>query len=309
MNIRQLQIFKAICDAGSIVRAAEVERSAPSVLAHHLGNLEHRIGVPLLIRQSRGVTPNDAGKRLYAHATAILRAIQLAEQDMHESSSEITGEVAIGMAYSSVRAIGSSLMATVMRAHPKLRLTIAESLSGVTVERLLESEVDLAIAYNPSKDAQLQLTPLLEEKMVCIGRRDVIGDSPSPIRLDELTKMPYVLLRKGVQGRAVMDEARLQKLLEQNARLYTDSVHAAQLFLKGGLGCMIDSLANLNNLTGTKDLVSRPIIAPEIVRTLYLCELPDRPHSRAVQLIRELSLGMVKAEIEAGRWPCRSLLH
>src|SRR3546814_8819631 len=74
MDLRQLQTFVAIYESGGISRAAERERSAPSVLTHHLANLQGQFPKPLFIRNQRGMLATKHGKRLYAHAVHILRA-------------------------------------------------------------------------------------------------------------------------------------------------------------------------------------------------------------------------------------------
>ena len=76
MDIRQIRIFKAVYEAGSIVGAGEIERCAASVIAHHLANLEHSLKQPLFERSSRGVIPTPAGQNFYLHASAILRAFE-----------------------------------------------------------------------------------------------------------------------------------------------------------------------------------------------------------------------------------------
>lgn len=59
MNLKQLQSFVAIYEAGGISRAAEQERSAPSVLSHHLSNLEARVQCALFTRSRHGLKPTS----------------------------------------------------------------------------------------------------------------------------------------------------------------------------------------------------------------------------------------------------------
>src|SRR5690606_13689083 len=137
----------AIYESGGISRAAERERTAPSVLSHHLANLEAQFPKPLFVRNARGLLPTESGERLYAHAAQILRAVQLAREDMHNMSGEIHGQIAIGMAYTTLQRIGKPLMRTVLNDYPGLSLTVSETLSGSTISQLMEAHIDLALAY------------------------------------------------------------------------------------------------------------------------------------------------------------------
>src|SRR3546814_15214478 len=94
----------------------------------------------------------------------------------------------------------------------------------------MDAHIDLSLAYNPTQDARVKATPLLEERMICIGKREIIGDTSAPISVKSLLGLPFVLLRRGTMGRSVMDDPRLQKQFEQHARLQTDNVNAVSLF-------------------------------------------------------------------------------
>lgn len=308
MNLKQLEAFVAIYETGGISRAADRERTAPSVISHHLTNLEARLPHTLFVRNPRGLLPTEHGDRLYAHATVILRALASAKEELLNTAGEVGGKVAIGMAHTAVRSIGAELMRIAMVDYPKLRLTLSETVSGGTIDQLLDTQIDLALAYNPSQDGRIKVTPLTEERMVCLGKRSIIGDTSDPIRVDELLNLPFILLRKGVTGRSIMDNPRLQKRFEQHARMKTDNVNAAGIFLSEGLGCAISTKAYMREQPASAALHYRDIVEPEILRTLYLCEHPDKPPSQAVAVVRQTVLQLIGRALHDDRWECERIL-
>lgn len=213
MDIRQIRVFKSVYEAGSIVAAGEVERCAPSVIAHHLANLEHSLKQPLFERSSRGVIPTAAGQHFYSHASAILRAFENAESDMRDQTELLSGHVIIGMAFSAVLGVAMQVINRSREEQPHLRLDIAESVSGMTIERLIAADVDLALAYNPPRDPRLSLTPMLEETMICVGLPELVGDPATPLSFEEFLNMRYVLTRKGRRGRPTPEDTDIQKRL------------------------------------------------------------------------------------------------
>ncbi len=308
MDIRQLRTFLAIYESGGISRAAEIERTAPSVLSHHLANLEAQFPKPLFVRNPRGLLPTEYGQRLYAHAVQILRALQLAKEDMNNMSGEISGSVAIGMAYTALEGIGKNLMRIVLQEYPRLSLMLAETLSGSTIAQLTDAHVDLALAYNATQNPALRVTPLLEERMICIGKKEIIGDTETPITVKKLLTLPFVLLRRGTSGRSIMDDPRLQKQFEQSARVQTDNVNAAILFVEEGYGCVIGSKSYLRKQLQSGAMAYRDIVKPKLLRTLYLCEHADKPPSRAVEVVKQLALSLIAEEVRQGRWDCERVL-
>lgn len=308
MDIRQIRIFKAVYEAGSIVGAGEVERCAPSVIAHHLANLEHSLKQTLFERSSRGVIPTSAGQHFYSHASAILRAFENAESDMRDQTESLSGHVIIGMAFSAVLGVAMQVMTRLRKEQPHLRMDIAESVSGMTIERLIAADVDLALAYNPPRDPRLSVTPLLEETMICVGLPELVGDAATPLEFEEFLEMHYVLTRKGRRGRPTPEDTDIQKRLEKNAAFYSENVSAALLFVNQGVGVMLATQANLEQHAFAEGVIGREIVNPSLTRSLYLCERRDTPPSRSAIYIRDLVLDIIFKEIEAGQWKCRSLM-
>ncbi len=304
MDSRQLRYFAAIHEEGSLARAAEREHVAISALSRHLANLEAELGTLLYVREPRGMRPTAAGLRLYEHARKILRAMSAAETDLRDEGREVAGEVAVGMAYSAVKAIGVTLMQRVLADYPMVRLSLSESLSGSTLLHLLSSEVDLALVYNPPPDPRLRTQAVLQEDMVLLGRPAIIGGT-GPISFDEVLELPLIILRQGLSARALLDNATMRKRLEHRARLQMNSVSATAGSLLAGIGCAIGTSLFMQEHLEAGTLISRPIVEPELVRTLYICEMSDRPATFALETIRQLCINLTLDAVATNRWDAK----
>jgi LysR family nitrogen assimilation transcriptional regulator len=304
VDSRQLRYFTAVYEQRNLSRAANLSKVAPSALSHHLGNLEAEFGTPLFRRLPRGMEPTAAGERLYQHAKAILRALNAAERDIKEASAEVSGDFAMAMAYSAVKAIGLKLMEAVLQRHPRVRLSISESLSGASLVHLAAAEVDLALVFNPPADSRLIIEPVLEERMVCVGRRSIIGDSDEPLTVEQFLDLPILLL--GHAGRAMLDNPGLLRRMEAAAKLSIQSVYAMREALLAGLGCTLGTRLYVRELIESGALHARPIVHPEIRRTLHLCHLADRPASFLMETMQRLTLSLIAAEVASGAWDAQA---
>lgn len=305
MDSRQLRYFAAIFEHRTLSNASENLRVAASALSHHLANLEAELGVQLFDRKPRGMEPTAAGHRLHEHARAILKAMAAAEADVREAGGEIAGAVSVGMAYSAVKAIGVELARRILRDFPRVDLALTESLSGATLTSLMASDVDLALVYNPPSDPQLRTRPVLEERMVLVGRPEIIGGDTVPVTFAEVLDLPIILLRQGVSARAIMDDVNLLKKIESRAKLQMNSVQAIAGSLEAGLGCVIGTKLFMHDQLTSGTLAFRPIVEPELSRTLYLCELVARPPTFALEAVRKLILDLVAEAVTEGRWEAR----
>ena len=77
VDLTSLQLFVAVCELGSIGRAAEREFIAASAISKRLSDLEATLGTPLLYRHARGVDLTPAGESLLHHARSVLFSLCL----------------------------------------------------------------------------------------------------------------------------------------------------------------------------------------------------------------------------------------
>src|SRR5436190_657113 len=76
IDLTSLQLFVAVCELGSIGRAAEREFIAASAVSKRLSDLEATVDTALLYRHSRGVTLTPAGESLLHHARNVLYGLE-----------------------------------------------------------------------------------------------------------------------------------------------------------------------------------------------------------------------------------------
>jgi LysR family nitrogen assimilation transcriptional regulator len=183
-----------------------------------------------------------------------------------------------------------------------VQLALTESLSGAALPHLLDSDVDMALVYNPPSDPIFESVPILEEKMVCVGHSDIIGDTDDPITFAELLTLPIILLRQGVSARAIMDDVTLLKKIEAKAILQMNSVQAIAGSIEAGLGCVIGTRLFMQDQLERGTVRARPIISPVLSRTLHICHLAARPPTFASEAIRATLLQHVRAAVSSGAW-------
>ena len=97
MELRQLEYFRAIVDAGTISGAARVLHMTQPPLSYQIKMLEEELQVPLLIRGTKKITLTEAGKTLYEQAGTLLMLADLTRREVVKSSQSAT--LHIGMTF------------------------------------------------------------------------------------------------------------------------------------------------------------------------------------------------------------------
>ena len=116
MDLRQLRYFTQIAESGNVSRAAEVLRIAQPSLSQQMRNLEDELGVELLFRHARGVTPTELGLKFYEHARRILQEVERAKEVVRSQATSPSGRISVGLPTSACR--GLSLPPHTEVSHP-----------------------------------------------------------------------------------------------------------------------------------------------------------------------------------------------
>ena len=86
-----LKHFVAVCEEGSIARAAAREALVASALSKRLAALEAEVGTALLLRRRRGIEVTPAGQALLARARELLAGLERARMELGAFSRGVQG--------------------------------------------------------------------------------------------------------------------------------------------------------------------------------------------------------------------------
>lgn len=92
-----MEIFRAVVDSGSFVRAADLLHISAASTSRNVSELERHLGASLLRRSTRSVLLTEVGAKYYEHCCDILDRIVDAEGVATETKSELSGRLRISM--------------------------------------------------------------------------------------------------------------------------------------------------------------------------------------------------------------------
>lgn len=145
MKLQQLRYFVAVYEMGSITAGAERANATQSGISMQVKDLEERLGGPLFERNAGGVVATTLGRRFYDHATAILRRVTEAEQDMKSLAGEVTGELRIGLMPTFTRSILPPTLVRFTEQYPLVKTRVIEAYSAQLTREVIEGGLDFAI--------------------------------------------------------------------------------------------------------------------------------------------------------------------
>ena len=170
LDLTSLQLFVAVCERGSIGKAAEQEFMAPSAVSKRLSDLESAVGTTLLYRHARGASPTPAGQSLLHHARSVLFSLDKMQGELSEYANGVRGHVRMHANISAIVQFLPEDLGSFTRLHDQVKIDLEEHLSSEVVRAVQEGAADLGICHTgvsgPLPD--LQTRPYRQDQLVLI---------------------------------------------------------------------------------------------------------------------------------------------
>jgi len=169
IDLTSLQLFVAVCELGSIGRAAEREFIAASAVSKRLSDLEAAVDTALLYRHSRGVTLTPAGESLLHHARTVLFGLERMQGELSEYAEGVRGHVRMHANMSAILQFLPEDLGRFARTHSQIKIDLQERLSAEVLHAVQEGTADVGICtLGTSGAGDLQTRPYRSDRLVVV---------------------------------------------------------------------------------------------------------------------------------------------
>ncbi|MDZ7601931.1 MAG: LysR substrate-binding domain-containing protein [Hoeflea sp.] len=306
LDLRQLRYFVAIVENGSFSKAAAMLNVAQPALSLHVRNMEADLGTQLLFRSPHGVQPTEAGEILLRNARIIIDQFAFATEEIRGHEAEPTGEVRLGLPGTISQILSVPLIIAARKRYPRIKLTIAEAMSGFITEWIRETKIDLAVLYIPVQDRTLASRPVLSEELCLLGpvgaMQGVKAPADGPIAYRQVAELPLILPSVNHGLRELLEGVAAKSRLPLNTVIDVDSYGNIKELVEEGMGYSILPFNAIAREVQDGRLRHWPIRKPELQRDVYLVHASGRPMPNAVTVIEALCREILLGLVETGRW-------
>ncbi|RNF34278.1 LysR family transcriptional regulator [Paracoccus methylarcula] len=306
MELRQLRNFIRICQMRSITAAAERLNIAQPALSRQVQALEDEFGVALLRRHGRGVEPTEQGELLLTRAEQLLADADSILRDVPGNEDELRGTLTLGLPPSVAELLAEPLIAHFNARYPQVRLRIVSGFTGHVRDWLQRGTIDLGITYEtgPSSDHHARALVYEQLYLVCpaSGRT-----GSQPIGFAEAFEQPLILPSPAHGLRRLIEAAAAGQGITPEVVLEVDIVQVMLNFVQQGVGNTILSRISVRDMLANGELAARPIISPELGRTVVLWTPGLTGNDRLVRRFAEMLVEQARILVESGTWEARWL--
>jgi DNA-binding transcriptional LysR family regulator len=183
-DLGELSAFAIVAEERSFTRAAARLGISQSALSHSIRGLEKRLGLQLLARTTRSVSPTAAGATLLQELAPALERIERAVAETRKQRESPSGRIRLIIPRTATKAVIMPKLARFVRTYPEIVLEVTSS----------NDPVDLVAG---EYDAGVQLGEFIQRDMIAVRvtkeqRLAVVG-SPEYFAAHSIPKHPQDL--------------------------------------------------------------------------------------------------------------------
>ena len=296
MDLRQLEILRAVAETGSFTGAGRRLHVSQSAVSRQILLLESELNEPLFWRIKRKVKITPAGEALLQLAIRVFADIKETTTSITETQEKLTGTVRLvgGMTVSLY--VFPTLLREFRRSHPEVDVKVLTGPAERLLRKLRAGAADLGLLTLPVDEPDLITVPVMREEMMLVTYPSHPLAKRGRVEPSELVRQPFVLYEPGSNTRRVIDELFIKEKIQPRMVMETENVEIIKAMVKSGFGITIISQQAVEREVKEGQLASCRISGHTLVReTGWVYLKANRVPRKVEEMIRTLEKTLPKS--------------
>lgn len=292
MNLRHLEVFRAIMRQGSLTAAAASLNVSQPAVSKVLRHFEAQIGYRLFERIGGRLAPTAEAHLLFRDADRIFREVEVLRDLSDRIRDKQVGLLRIAASTPPTFALLPHAMERFRKRNPGTRLVVHTLPAEEIGERIVIGDIDLGLTMATISEPQVRSTVIGTTEIVAVMRSDSPLAAREAITPQDLTGETMISYGPQPHAGRLLDRIFLEAGLERAAQIeVTLSITAAPLVARGLGVAVVDGLMPWRHFG---DLAVRPF-RPRQQLSIILSSSTALPQSR---FVREFSRDLQAALAE-----------
>ena len=184
-TLKQIAIFAKLADTGNMSEAATALALTQPALSQQLRTLETSLGLKLFERVPKGMQLTPAGRDLLSAARNVQNAVRDFDDAADRAAERFVGSIRFGVTPTLGPYLMPSVIKTLHRRYPGLRLYIREGIPDQQHAELAAGELDMVLSPLPIAGRGLAIEPLFREPLrIVVPPDDPLNERPRLVAAD-----------------------------------------------------------------------------------------------------------------------------
>jgi len=167
LDLRALEIFRAVATEGSVSKAAVKLNRVQSNISTRVKQLEQQLDKDLFLRRNRGLTLTPDGQVLLSYADRLLQLSMEATDAL--KAGKPSGVFRIGTMESTAAARLPEILSRYHERFPDVQIELETDTAGGLIDRLLNHDIEIAFIAEPVSFDRISTEPVFEERLILVA--------------------------------------------------------------------------------------------------------------------------------------------
>ncbi|HHF0524278.1 TPA: LysR family transcriptional regulator [Legionella anisa] len=183
--LSDIEVFLQVVDSNSFYRAASVLKISPASVTRKVANLEEKLGVTLLKRNTRRFSLTKYGEYCYKHCQNIPTILAELRGGIANNIKEPSGTLNLSVSVYSGYFELLPIIARFLADYPQITIQFIKS---NIFPDLIDDSYDIYFRYKEINTRTLQSKKLIDHQMICCATSDYLKRYGIPLKPDDLRK-------------------------------------------------------------------------------------------------------------------------
>lgn len=237
-HLARMAVFQAVVDAGSFRGAAKRLAISPSVVSHHVSQLESQLDLPLFYRSTRKLSLTDAGSELLRSTRRMTQAADEGIAAMRTRKEQAVGHIRLTYPSSSQHPAFGLPLSQFMTRFPGI--TVSITFTDAFVD-LSGSQFDLAIRGGTAelKDSAYKSRLVKRYEVWLTASPNYVAARAAAKTVEDLADWDWIEYPPGLRLNAFLEEPRpAGQRIEPRIAVTLDALMMAETLALDGIGVL-----------------------------------------------------------------------
>jgi DNA-binding transcriptional LysR family regulator len=239
VDLRQLEIIRAIAETGSFTAAGNKLHVSQSAISRQILLLEDELKEAVFLRVGRRIRITAAGEALLQLSHRVFQDLKDTIAGISDSQESLRGQIRLLGGMTVCLYVFPQLLAEVKRQHPDVELKLVTGSSERLLAHLRAGTGDLGFLTLPVDQPDMVTVPVMQEELMLVTAAKHALSRKRKVLPQDLVRQPFVLFEPESNTRRVIDEFFTTSRIEPQIVMETENVEIIKAMVRNGIGISI----------------------------------------------------------------------
>jgi DNA-binding transcriptional LysR family regulator len=239
VDLRQLEILRAVAETGSFTAAGHHLHLSQSAVSRQILMLEEELDEQVFLRVGGKIRITPAGSALLALSRRVFEDIEATRAVISDARQTLGGTIRLVGGMTVCLYVFPPLIKEFRKHHPNVEVKVTPTSTPRLVRQLKTGAADLGLVTLPVEDPALVVEPVLQEELLLVMSPQHPLAHKKHIVPRDLARQPFVLFEAGSNSRRTIEEFFTRQQIAPKVVTETENVEIIKAMVRVRLGIAI----------------------------------------------------------------------